>query len=180
MTMLMIMIIFRKRVPGVSEATLERFLRKTINAVGLHGTVNVLLTTSRELQSLNSLFRGKDNPTDVLSFAPISNLPEDFSGDIAISADIAARNARLLGHSAADEVKVLILHGVLHLAGHDHERDNGSMARKEQQLRRRFNLPAALIERTTHARAGAGDSAARQRRVARARISSAGPKRRKR
>lgn len=126
---------------------LERFVQKARKTVGVHGTVNVLITSSRELQSLNARFRGKDMPTDVLSFAPISDLPEDFSGDVAISADIAVRNAKLLGHSAAEELKILVLHAMLHLAGYDHERDNGAMARKEQRLRRTMKLPVALIER---------------------------------
>jgi len=70
------------------------------------------------------------------------------AGDIAISAEMAARNAAPLRHSTADEVKILILHGMLHLAGFDHERDNGEMARRETKLRRELRLPAALIERT--------------------------------
>src|SRR5437868_14828493 len=98
------MIILRKRVPGVSETTLERFAQKARKTVGLGGKVNLLVTSSRELQSLNARFRGKDVPTDVLSFPPITKLPEDFAGDIAISADIAAANAKLLGHSAEEEL----------------------------------------------------------------------------
>src|SRR5579884_2278526 len=112
------MVILRKRVPGVSEATLERFVQTARKTVGLRGTVNLLITNSRELRSLNARFRGKDSPTDVLSFPPLTNLPEDFAGDIAISADIAAQNAKNLGHSASDELKILILHGMLHLAGY--------------------------------------------------------------
>ncbi len=71
-----------------------------------------------------------------------------YAGDIAISADIARRNGRLLGHGAAIEIKTLILHGLLHLAGYDHESDNGRMARKEALLRRALGLPEGLIERT--------------------------------
>ncbi len=140
-------VILRKRLPRLTEATLGRFVHRAARAVGLHGTANVLITSSRELRSLNSRFRGKDVSTDVLSFPPLSNLPEDFAGDIAISADIAAKNAKLLGHFVKDEIKILILHGMLHLAGYDHERDNGTMARKEGRLRRKLGLPAALIER---------------------------------
>jgi probable rRNA maturation factor len=145
------MVILRKHVPGLSQTTLERFAQKAKKTVGLRGKVNLLVTSSRELRSLNSRFRGKDMPTDVLSFPPITNLPEDFSGDIAISADIAAANAKLLGHSAEEELKILVLHGMLHLAGYDHERDHGTMARKEQRLRRSLGLPVGLIERNqTH------------------------------
>ena len=70
------------------------------------------------------------------------------AGDVAISAEIAGENARRLGHSVADEVKILALHGILHLAGFDHEQDHGEMARKEIQLRRRLRLEVGLIERT--------------------------------
>jgi probable rRNA maturation factor len=108
--------------------------------------VNVLVTTSRELRTLNRRFRKQDKTTDVLSFPPMLE-SADFSGDIAISADIAASNARQLGHSAANEVKILALHGILHLAGHDHETDDGDMARVEQRLRKKLGLPVGLIER---------------------------------
>ena len=98
------------------------------------------------MRQLNAQFRGKDYATDVLSFPP-PTFVEGFSGDIAVSADSAARNAHALGHSVADEVKILVLHGVLHLAGYDHESDNGQMAEKELRLRRKLGLPVALIER---------------------------------
>jgi len=65
-----------------------------------------------------------------------------------ISLDIAARNARVLGHSVADEIRILMLHGILHLAGYDHESDKGEMAKKEILLRRRLELPTSLIERS--------------------------------
>ena len=98
------------------------------------------------MRRLNSRFRGKSRPTDVLSFPAAS--ANGFAGDIAISLDIAERNARLLGHSVADEIRILILHGILHLAGYDHESDQGEMAKKEILLRRRLALPTSLIERT--------------------------------
>ena len=99
------------------------------------------------MRRLNSCFRGKNQPTDVLSF-PADASAKGFAGDIAISLEIAERNARLLGHSAADEIRILILHGMLHLAGYDHENDKGEMAKKESLLRRRFDLPTGLIERS--------------------------------
>ena len=98
------------------------------------------------MRRLNAQFRGRDYATDVLSF-PSPTFVEGFAGDIAVSADIAARNAQTLGHSVADEIRILVLHGVLHLAGYDHESDNGEMAGKETRLRRKLGLPAALIER---------------------------------
>jgi len=139
-------IILKRRVPGVSVPALERFAAQACGAIGLQGAVTILITGNRELKALNGRFKKKSQATDVLSF-PAPCFAPDFAGDIAISAEIAARNARSLGHSAADELRVLILHGILHLAGYDHERDGGEMARRELTLRRRLVLPAALIER---------------------------------
>jgi len=129
---------------GVSPAALERFTARARRAAGLRGQVDVLVASNADLRRLNRRFRGKDKPTDVLSF------PSDrdgFAGDLAVSAAIARANARRLGHSTADELKVLILHGVLHLAGYDHETDRGEMARTEERLRRRLGLPQTLIAR---------------------------------
>ena len=141
----------KKKVAGLSVVSLQRFVVRARKATRLKGTVDVLITTSRNMRSLNDRFRGKDKPTDVLSFPtePSSNFVREmpFAGEIAISADIALDNARRLGHSAAAEVKVLVLHGILHLAGFDHERDNGQMARKEASLRRVLRLPSSLTER---------------------------------
>ena len=143
------MIIFQKRVADLTELALARFLARARRAVGLKGMVNVLLTSSAEMKSLNRRFRGKDKPTDVLSFPAEPGAQKQFAGDIAISAEIASQNARALGHSPADEVKILVLHGVLHLRGYDHECDNRQMARREKQLRAKLHLPIGLIERAT-------------------------------
>jgi probable rRNA maturation factor len=141
-------VIFQKRVARLSEPTLRAFLLRAKKAVKLKGTVNLLLTSSTAMRSLNRQFRAKDVPTDVLSFpSPSLPLNPPTAGDIAISVDIAAQNATKLGHSTAEEVKILVLHGILHLAGFDHERDNGQMARKEATLRQTLRLPVALIER---------------------------------
>jgi probable rRNA maturation factor len=134
----------------MSRSSLERFVLRARRAAGLRDLVNVLVTSNSELQSLNRQFLGKDKPTDVLSFpaAPAAHAKsKGVVGELAISADIARQNAARLGHSVADEVKILVLHGILHLAGYDHERDNGEMARREMRLRRQMNLEAALIER---------------------------------
>ena len=143
------MVILQKRVPGLTEDTLDRFVTRAKRSAGLRGSVTVLVTTSRELRRLNQRFRGKDTPTDVLSFPPARLAVKGFAGDVAISADIAARNARLLGHSQAEEIKILTLHGVLHLSGYDHETDNGAMRRREELLRRQLGLPLGLIERNS-------------------------------
>lgn len=112
----------------------------------MRGTVSVLITSSRTMRLLNTRFRGKSHATDVLSF-PVSPCVEGFAGDIAVSFDIAERNAGALGHRVTDEVRILVLHGLLHLAGYDHEGDNGHMAKREKALRRKFALPSGLIER---------------------------------
>jgi probable rRNA maturation factor len=142
------LVILRKSVAKLSQSGLSRFVRRASQAARLHGTVNVLVTSSQELRSLNRRFRGKDKPTDVLSFRPIAGFANGFAGDVAISAEIAARNAKVLGHTPAQEIKILALHGVLHLAGYDHEQDDGKMARTEQRLRESLGLPAGLIERS--------------------------------
>jgi probable rRNA maturation factor len=134
----------------MSRSSLERFVLRARRAAGLLGMVNVLVTNNSELKSLNRKFLGKDTPTDVLSFpaAPVAHTKSKrVAGEVAISADIARQNATRLGHSVADEVKILVLHGILHLAGYDHERDNGEMARREMRLQRQMNLEVALIER---------------------------------
>jgi len=143
-------IILERRVPNVTEQVLERFAARACRITGLRGRVTVLVTGSRELRALNARFRNKKNATDVLSF-PAPPFSDGFAGDIAVSVDIAARNARQLGHSTGDEIRILILHGILHLAGYDHEHDRGEMAKKEMLLRRRLALPAALIERASGA-----------------------------
>ncbi len=145
------LVILRKKIAGMSAATLDRFVLRARRLVRLGQTVNVLVTSSAELQSLNRRFRGADKPTDVLSFPSLPSTNRQtkrFAGELAISADIARDNARRLGHSLSDEVKILVLHGILHLAGFDHEQDHGEMARKEGQLRRQLKLESGLIERT--------------------------------
>jgi len=92
------------------------------------------------MQSLNRRFRAKNKPTDVLSFPVETAAAKSLAGEIAVSAEIASKNARTLGHSPAEEVKILVLHGLLHLRGYDHECDNGQMARREKQLRAQFHL----------------------------------------
>lgn len=141
------LVIFRQRIAGLSDTALAKFVARASRAVKLRGLVNVLVTGSRELRSLNRRFREQDKPTDVLSFLPSPDFGNGLAGDIAISAEIAKQNARLLGHSAAQEIKILALHGVLHLAGYDHETDRGRMAGREADLRRALGLPAGLIER---------------------------------
>jgi len=126
--------------------------------------VCVLITSNAEVQELNRRHRRKDKPTDVLSFP--SDRPE-LPGNIAISAEIAAANAVERGHSVETELKILILHGLLHLAGYDHENDRGEMEARELALRQEFKLPVGLIERTQSGSLKAGPSG-----IARARKAS--------
>jgi probable rRNA maturation factor len=132
-----------------SARTLARFLAEAQAAVRLKGEVTVLLTTDAAIRKLNREFRHKDKATDVLSFPAEGIGSEEIAGDLAISVPTALRQAVELGHPLSTELKVLILHGLLHLAGYDHEADEGKMARRERLLRQRLGLPQGLIERTT-------------------------------
>jgi probable rRNA maturation factor len=124
------------------------------------GTVNIALVTDARIRELNRTYRRKDDVTDVLSFggstgsksskgagAYPSNLSNPFLGDIVIARGVAKRQARDAGHSEATELRVLALHGLLHLLGYDHERDAGRMSRVERRLRRKGGLREGLIER---------------------------------
>src|SRR5580658_9920053 len=140
-----------KTLPAASalgKRDLNRFLAEATAALGLAGDVSVLLTGDEQLRALNLQFRGMDKPTDVLSFPA---LPEAANGgqggDLAISLETASVQALHHGHSLQTEIKILILHGLLHLAGYDHERDRGQMRRRETVLRKQFALPAGLVER---------------------------------
>lgn len=108
------------------------------------GEMCVALVSDRRMRALNRQFRGKDYVTDVLSF------PADargFLGDVVIAAGVAKRQAKDAKHSLRTEIRILALHGLLHLLGYDHESDDGKMARAEVRLRRKAGLPTGLIER---------------------------------
>lgn len=136
------------RLPSVRS--LGAFLRAAQTAVRLRGQVSVLLTTDNAIRRLNRQFRKKNKATDVLSFpgGGFVNGKEKIAGDLAISTETARRQADEQGHALEVEIKVLVLHGLLHLAGFDHETDEGEMARREQKLRARLGLPLGLIERS--------------------------------
>jgi probable rRNA maturation factor len=127
---------------SLRRAELRSFFDDILRRVARGRRVTCLITNDRELRRLNRVFRGKNYATDVLSF------PMDGGGgEIAISLDRAVVQAREYGHGVADEVRILMLHGVLHLAGMDHETDSGEMARAEMRWRKRLGLPCGLIER---------------------------------
>jgi probable rRNA maturation factor len=135
--------------PALSKSGLTRFLNRARLAVGLKGEVEVLLSDDTTLRRLNKSFRGKNKPTDVLSFPTPPEIANHHAGDLAISLETAARQAATYGHSLRDEVRILLLHGLLHLSGEDHETDDGEMATREAELRRELRLPTTLIQRAT-------------------------------
>jgi probable rRNA maturation factor len=133
--------------PPLSKSALTRFLNRARRLVELPGEVEVLLTSDAELKRLNRTFRGKNKATDILSFPTPPEVSAHHAGDLAISLETAARQAAEYGHSLPEELRILILHGLLHLAGLDHETDSGEMAAREAQLRAALKLPATLIAR---------------------------------
>ncbi len=122
-------------------------MKRAQRVVGLEGEVNLLLADDSRLRELNRSFRNKNKATDVLSF-PAPENPECIAGDLAISVQTAARQAADHGHTLAEELRILMLHGVLHLAGMDHELDGGEMRERESELRKKLKLPVGLIERS--------------------------------
>lgn len=108
------------------------------------GVVSVAIVSDARVRRLNARYRGQDANTDVLSFE--SDTPGQL-GDIVIAAGVARRQARRAGHAVAVELRILALHGLLHLLGYDHEHDAGQMARVERRLRHRGGLAEGLIER---------------------------------
>ena len=136
---------------------LEAFLAEARSAAGLAGSVSVLLAEDEQIRRLNREFRGKDKATDVLSFPAGEGAGRTrIAGDLAISVETAAREAEKRGHSLDLELRVLLLHGVLHLAGYDHETDSGEMERKENTLRKKLGLAEGLIARAAQDGAGRG------------------------
>jgi probable rRNA maturation factor len=125
-------------VPG-----LARWL-ESVAPARARGVVTVAVVPDARVRALNRRYRGKDAPTDVLSFP--AQEPGEL-GDVVIAAGVAGRQARTAGHSLAVELRVLALHGLLHLLGYDHERDDGRMARVERRLRVKGGLREGLIER---------------------------------
>ena len=117
---------------------------RSIAPAGAWGAVTVAIVPDGRVRRLNRVYRRKDEPTDVLSFP---SGEAGCLGDVVIAAGVARRQARAAGHSLQTELRVLALHGLLHLLGYDHDRDDGRMARVEGRLRRRGGLREGLIER---------------------------------
>lgn len=132
------MLINRQRRIAFRRDEVSAFLERLEHEVVKDREVAVAVVSDAVIRRYNRQYRHVDKPTDVLSFEPC---------DILISAETARRQARRLGHSVEAEIKVLALHGALHLLGHDHETDGGRMARLERRWRKRLDLPASLTER---------------------------------
>jgi probable rRNA maturation factor len=156
------MILNRQRAVRVGQRPLGQFLGRVQRELEItEADVTICLVSDAEIARMNQVFRKKKGPTDVLSFPVIerskpASLPRKrapglsptkrrkrtryFLGDVAISPSTARRNAKKLGRSLPSELQILVLHGVLHLLGYDHETDRGEMDRVEQRLRRRLGL----------------------------------------
>jgi probable rRNA maturation factor len=149
------MILNRQRRVPIQAAGLSRFLARVRRELRLgRREMTICLMNDAEIAGLNGRFRGKRKPTDVLSFPAealngngkngryphAKRAAGNYLGDIAISPAAARRNARRYGRTLEEELRVLMLHGVLHLLGYDHEADNGQMDRAETRLRRRLGL----------------------------------------
>jgi len=130
---------------GVSRRETRAFARRLEAEVTGGRPFTCLIADEAELRRLNRDFRRQDYSTDVLSFPSADSL--GFLGDIAISFEHARRQAAQYGHATGEEIEILMLHGVLHLLGMDHEKDRGRMARAENKWRARFGLPRGLLGR---------------------------------
>ena len=132
----------------------------TIAPASTKGDVCVALVSDARMRALNRQFRGKDKVTDVLSFpadpptalragpsSPLGAGTRGFLGDIVIASGVAKKQAKAAGHSLNTEIRILALHGLLHLVGYDHDADDGKMARVEARLRKKAGLPEGVIER---------------------------------
>ena len=131
---------------SLSSGGLGRWLERAAPRKSRGRVVSVALVSDRRVRALNRRYRGLDYATDVLSFPAGANGrhrpdPAAFLGDIVIARGVARRQARAAGHGEQTEVRLLALHGLLHLLGYDHERDDGRMERVERRLRRAAGLP---------------------------------------
>jgi probable rRNA maturation factor len=127
------------------KSELRRFLVELTRRVTRGRDISCLITNDAELRRMNRQYRRKDRATDVLSFPSVER--NGFAGDLAISIDRARAQAAEHGHSLENELRILMLHGALHLAGMDHEKDAGEMAQAEARWRQKLGLPTGLIDR---------------------------------
>jgi len=140
-------LLFHSATPDLSRRLLHTFAKRLESDVTAGRPFTCLITDDTELRRLNREFRKKDYATDVLSFPTRQSL--GFLGDIAISFDLARKQGAEHGHTVRREIEILMLHGVLHLLGMDHENDGGQMARAEKKWRAALGLPRGLIARAS-------------------------------
>jgi probable rRNA maturation factor len=131
-----VLLLNRQRRHRVRPRRLRRVLERAARVLAVRGEVSLVLTGDRAVRALNARYRGKDRPTDVLSFP--GGAAKGELGDIVISVETAERNARARRRTLGHELDVLALHGFLHVLGYDHEIDDGTMDRLERRLRRRL------------------------------------------
>lgn len=132
------MVVCEEKYPKILDEILQFLSQKN---------VELIFTNSEKIREINKKFRGKDKPTDVLSF-PLIDVPHsDFLGSIVINLDLVDKASKDLKHSFDDEISLLFIHGLLHLLGFDHEIDNGEMRKKESEIIEKFSLPESLIIR---------------------------------
>jgi len=132
---------------NVDTEALEKIAQSLTNR-----EIELIITDNESIQELNREYRDKDKPTDVLSFPLETPFTEQSVfdiplGTIVISADLVREKAKLYGHTEEDELKLLFIHGLLHLLGYDHETDEGEMRQKEREIIETFGLPSSLIIR---------------------------------
>ena len=116
-------VLVKKKVKGVESKLLGKIAHRALEVLGLNkAELSIVLVSDAQIRRLNKLYRNKDKPTDVLSF-PIGEKVEDWLilGDVVISVDTAKRQAQELGYSLEEELKRLLVHGLVHLLGYDHE-----------------------------------------------------------
>ncbi len=141
----MSVIVGQEKINGIASDELDRFVLRTIDAIPqtTKKSVSIAFLSDDEIARLNNVYRGQDTPTDVLSFPYSGEAFEkqnDFMGDIAISLERAKAQAAENGLPLVIEIKQLILHGILHLCGYDHERDDGKMNDLEIELRAKLGI----------------------------------------
>lgn len=155
------LLVFERVPPRLRRTVLKAHALRLVQEVSGGREFNCLLSGDERLRRLNRTWRGKDEPTDVLSFpapqlppALLRSMPAASLGELAISCGRARAQAAEHGHSLEEEISILMLHGLLHLMGMDHETDKGQMRRAETRWRRRLGLPTGLIERAGRPRKG--------------------------
>jgi len=137
-------LVFENNTPYKIDLSLANKIATDLNA----GEIELIFTDNSEIHEINLTARGYDKPTDVLSF-PYEKMPNTPLGSIVISYEYVEKYSKEYGHSFEDEFNLLFIHGLLHLLGYDHEKDNGEQREKEEEIIKQYNLPQSLIIRNT-------------------------------